>query len=103
MVGLGETCTHVAAILFHVETLYRIHGSETCTQRKCVWVMPKCRKYMEYLPIKSIDFTSAKSKKRKLDNLIENSSSNSPQIPVKKHLNWLSISLFPVRKKKKAC
>ncbi len=32
---------------------------------------------MDYLPIKSIDFTSAKSKKRKLDNLIESSSSNS--------------------------
>lgn len=73
MAGLGETCTHVAAILFYLEALYRLQGNETCTQRKCEWIMPKFKKNMDYLPVKCIDFTSAKGKKKKLDEAIEGS------------------------------
>ena len=38
--------------------------------------MPKFQKNMDYLPIKSIDFTSAKGKKKKLDVAIDCSSSS---------------------------
>ena len=72
MAVLGETCTHVAAVLFYLEAIYRLKGNETCTQHKCEWIMPKFQKNMEYLPIKSIDFTSAKGKKKKLDEAIDN-------------------------------
>ena len=75
MAGLGETCTHVAAVLFYLEALHRLQGSETCTGRKCEWIMPKFQKDMQYLPIKNIDFSSAKKKKRKLDEVIEGSNS----------------------------
>lgn len=72
MAGLGEVCSHIASILFYLETLVRIQGTQpTCTQEKCQWVIPSYLRNAEYLPIKDIDFTSAKGKKRKLDDAIQ--------------------------------
>ena len=86
MAGLGEVCSHVAAILFYVEAVSRIQGTETCTQRKCEWILPSYLKKIEYLPIAEIDFTSAKGKKRKLDEAI-----NDPEYDrSKKHLVVMS-------------
>ena len=73
MAGLGKTCTHVAAVLFYLEAIYRLKGDETCTQHKCEWIMPKFQKNMDYLPYR---FTSAKGKKKKLDVAIDCSSSS---------------------------
>ena len=72
MAGLGEVCTHVAAILFYLEALYRMRGQETCTQQMCQWILPSFQKNVQYLPVANIDFTSAYTKKRKLDNAIDN-------------------------------
>lgn len=72
MAGLGEVCTHVAAVLFYLEALVRIQGQQTSTQHKCQWIMPSFQKNVQYLPIKDIDFTSPKTKKRKLDEAIAN-------------------------------
>jgi len=72
MAGLGETCTHIAAILFYLEATARIQGTTTtCTQQTCQWIIPAYFKKIEYLPIKNIDFTSALGKKRKLDQIID--------------------------------
>ena len=72
MAGLGETCTHIAAILFYLEATARIQGTTTtCTQQACQWIVPAYFKKIEYLPIKNIDFTSAWGKKRKLDEIID--------------------------------
>ena len=71
MAGLGETCTHVAAVLFYLEAAARIQGNQTSTQRKCEWIMPSFQKNVQYLPVKDMDFTSAKAKKRKLDDAID--------------------------------
>ena len=38
MAGLGETCTHIAAVLFYLEALYRIKEAQTCTQQQCDWI-----------------------------------------------------------------
>ena len=47
--GLGQTCTHVAAILFTcMETAARIQGKETTTQHKYEWIMPSFRKNGQY-------------------------------------------------------
>ena len=70
MAGLGEVCTHIAAILFYVEAVYRFEEAKTCTQGLCAWNVPTMKK-IEYLPIKEIDFMSAKGKKRKLDDALE--------------------------------
>lgn len=67
MAGLGEVCTHVAAVLFYLETAARINGIPSCTQQQCQWVVPSFQHNIPYSPIKSIDFTSAKTKKRKLN------------------------------------
>ena len=70
MAGLGETCTctHFCCFFFfYLEAAARIQGKQTCTQRKCKWILPSFQKDVEYLPIKDIDFTSVKGKKRNLD------------------------------------
>ena len=50
----------------------RIQGKQTCTQTECEWLIP-AHKSVEYKPLKDIDFTSAKGKKRKLDEMLEKS------------------------------
>ena len=41
MAGLGETYTHIAAILFYLEATARIQGTTTtCTQQTCQWIIP---------------------------------------------------------------
>ena len=70
MAGLGEVCTHAAAVMFYLETAARINGTPSCTQQKCQWIMPVFQKQIPYSPIKSIDFTSAKARKRKIDDVI---------------------------------
>ena len=75
MAGLGETCTHIAVVLFYLEATARIQGtSTTCMQEACQWIIPSYLKSVEYLPIKEIDFTSARGKKRKLDEAIDHDS-----------------------------
>ena len=76
MAGLGETCTHIAAVLFYLEATARIQGTTTtCTQQTCQWIIPAYFKKIEYLPIKDLDFTSALGKKRKLDQIIDSTTS----------------------------
>ena len=53
-----------------MEANSRTQGDQTCTQRKCEWILPSFKQNVEYLPVKDIDFTSAKGKKRKLDDAI---------------------------------
>ena len=40
MTGLVETCTHVAALLFWVEMVIKIHNSKTITDKQAYWVPP---------------------------------------------------------------
>ena len=77
MAGLGEVCTHVAALLFYLEALQRMEEVQTCTQQQCGWIMPSASTTVQYLEIKDIDFTSARGKKRKLDELLDGSESSS--------------------------
>ena len=71
MAGLGETYTHIAAVLFYLEALYRIEEVQTCTLQQCEWIIPASLKSVDYLPIQDIDFTSARGNKRKLDDTID--------------------------------
>jgi len=67
MAGLGESCTHVAALLFSIEATVKVRESQTVTDEKSYW-LPASVKGVSYGALKDIDFTSAKTKKRKLDN-----------------------------------
>lgn len=62
MAGLGETCSHVAAILFALETSVRLHTGKTCTSVACSWLAPSTSKGVEYAEARNIEFHSAKSK-----------------------------------------
>ena len=82
MAGLGETCTHIAAILFYLEAAHRFVEVKTCTQGACEWNVPTL-KTVEYLPTKLIDFTSARGKKRKLDDMLEGCETQTDEVTVK--------------------
>ena len=71
MAWLGEVCTHVAAVLFYLEAVNRIEGGRTCTYGQCAHILPSSLKSVQYLPVKDIDFTSARGKKQKLDDIID--------------------------------
>ena len=73
MAGLGESCTHIAAVLFYLEAAACIQGKQTCTQRRCKWILLSFLKNVEYIPVKDIDFTctSAKKRKRSIDAVID--------------------------------
>lgn len=66
MVGLGESCTHIAALLFAVDATMRMKETKTVTQKKAYWIVPSV-KDIPYSRIRDIDFTSAISRKKKLD------------------------------------
>ena len=67
MAGLGEACTHVAAVAFFVESSCRQKGITLCTEKKCKWIVPSFQKDIPYLPVKDIDFRSAKRKKMEME------------------------------------
>ena len=66
MAGLGEACTHVAALLFALEAAVRMRETKTLTQSPAYWLIPPT-KSVPYAELSSIDFTSAKTKKKQLD------------------------------------
>lgn len=57
MAGLGEVCSHVAAVLFYVDAAYR---NKTCTEIPCQWVIPSSVDNIPYSRIADIDFTRPK-------------------------------------------
>ncbi|XP_021355877.1 uncharacterized protein LOC110451965 [Mizuhopecten yessoensis] len=72
MAGLGESCTHVAALLYSIEATVIVRNSKTVTQEKAYW-LPASVKGVNYSTLKDIDFTSAKTFYRKplIVNLLE--------------------------------
>jgi len=48
MAGLGESCSHVASILWAVESGVRLRESMTVTQKKAYWVIPGVVKDVPY-------------------------------------------------------
>ena len=56
MVGLGESCTHVASLLFAVEREVRIRDSMNVTQKKAYCVIPTCVKEVQYAPVQEIRY-----------------------------------------------
>lgn len=61
--GLGETCSHVASLLFAIESGVRIRDSMTVTH------MPTGVKEVQYAPVKEIDFLGKKGSVTVLESL----------------------------------
>ena len=74
MAGIGEVCSHVGALLFSIEAAVKIRNSKTVTEEKAYWMLPNVVHKVGYKSVRDIDFTSAKTKKRKLDQAIAESS-----------------------------
>ena len=51
MAGLGEVCTHVAALLFYLEALHRMEEAQTCTQQQCGWLVPSASVPFQYVEV----------------------------------------------------
>ncbi|XP_041349329.1 uncharacterized protein LOC121368656 [Gigantopelta aegis] len=71
MAGLGEACTHVAALLFAIEATVKLRDSKTVTEEKAYWLLPSSVKGVGYKPCREIDFTSAKTMKKKMDRMLD--------------------------------
>ncbi len=64
MAGLGEACSHIAALLFAAEAHTRYIRSVSCTSMSCGWLPPSMQN-VTYAPISDINF-AAQSTKRKM-------------------------------------
>ena len=60
MAGLGESCSHVASLLWAIESGVRIRDSMTVTQKKAYWVIPNGIKDVPYSRVRDIEFTGKK-------------------------------------------
>ena len=54
MAGLGEVCSHIAAVLFYVDAVYR---NKAFTEIPCQWVIPSSVDSIPYSRIADIDLT----------------------------------------------
>ena len=75
-VGLAESCSHVASVLFYIEAWTRIRGKLSCTEVKCTWLLPSFVKEVPYAKMQYINLTSARKLKADLDEKIENLGEN---------------------------
>ena len=63
MAGLGEVCSHVAAVLFLMEANTKINANTSCTSFPCYW-LPPAMQSVPYVPIVEIDFTTPAKKRQ---------------------------------------
>ena len=71
--GLGESCSHVAALMFSLDIKVRLRDSKTVTEKPAYWMLPQAVKKINYNELREIDFSTAKTIKKKFDSFIENS------------------------------
>ena len=48
MAGLGESCSHVGALLFFIEAALKTRDSRTVTEQKAYWMLPSACKEIPY-------------------------------------------------------
>ncbi|KAH7958673.1 hypothetical protein HPB49_004137 [Dermacentor silvarum] len=66
--GLGEACSHIAALLFYIEVVVRMRDGKACTDEENAWLPPYVR-HLEGKRCSDVDFASARAKKAILTNL----------------------------------
>ena len=71
MAGLGESCSHIGAVLFYIEYATRIRDSKACTEEKAYRLLPGYHS-VEYKEVCNIDFSAAKTLKKNLDAKVVN-------------------------------
>ncbi len=77
MAGLGEACSHIAAILFTLDANIQARKSMSCTSMPCSWLPPSF-KSVPFAPISDIKFSAPDKKlKTSLKNTTPSSSGSS--------------------------
>jgi len=92
MAGLGEACSHIAALLFAAQTNTELKGQFACTSLPCSWLPPSFRS-VPFAEIAKIDFSSASQKRKRLmksDDADGSSTSDELQPQVKKRASLVS-------------
>ena len=80
MAGIGEACSHIAALLFAAEANTQLKSQHASTSLPCSWLPPSFRS-VPFAEVSSIDF-STPSQKQKLS--LESASSGEQSQPIKK-------------------
>ena len=62
MAGLGETCTHVSALLFYAEAVVKVRFIKTPTEAPAYWKIPSSLLGDDLSTAEDIDFVSPKKK-----------------------------------------
>ena len=65
MAGIGEVCSHTAAVLFLLEANTQAKQNLSCTSVPCSWLPPSFRT-VEFLPVSKIDFRTPQLKRKLL-------------------------------------
>ena len=66
MAGLGEACSHIAALLFTVKANTQVKKRTACTSLPCSWLPPTfCS--VPYAQLSDIDFSTPQQKRKKND------------------------------------
>ena len=66
MAGLGETCSHIGALLYWTEYQVQRHTAVSSTSKPNEWLQPRTIKQVPFLRLEDIDFTSAECSMKKL-------------------------------------
>lgn len=61
MAGRGETCSHIAALVFFIEYYVKARETQTCTDKPNVWLPPNL-KSVPFKKVKEMDFSSSNSR-----------------------------------------
>ncbi|XP_066930891.1 uncharacterized protein [Clytia hemisphaerica] len=97
MAGLGEACSHIAAILFllYMSTNHRERmSSNSCTSLECPWLPDSAVKEVECLPISKIDFSDPKKRTE--------SDTTATTVKEKNHINPFSSVPKPTKDEQSA-
>ena len=66
MAGLGEACSHVAALLFTLEGNTKMKKNVTCTSLPCSWLPPSFQS-VPYAELSDVEFATPQEKRRKVN------------------------------------
>ena len=76
MAGLGEACSHIAALLFAAETNTQLKGQFASASLPCSWLPPSFRS-VPFAEIAHIDFSTPAQKRKQL---LKNNEADTPAI-----------------------
>lgn len=97
MAGLGETCSHIAALLFYMQLRLEVEKAKSCTDVSNKWLPAHKRKVVPS-PIAEMNFSSAQMRRRQLMSGISSTVQQVPRDkappPTTEELNGLFDSLI---------